>query len=231
MPTVEGPLRIVKRKERFSFGAAVASPLLPDFNASWFIAKMSEALNSSPLLNGTEGNPVNDSAESTPELGSKRDRIDSIYHDAAPGTPEQSGAASPQAGQEAQRRRQQTESPEPIESTSPDPNQSTEKKHHAVTDISGKRMSVEDPANVVVESLHAQISDLTSQVTSLNAKLVKSFGRIGDLEEEIDKTTSNNVSLTKRVETLDNERRQWEERVEGGLLVEKVDLTILDDKN
>ena len=91
-----------------------------------------------------------------------------------------------------------------------------------VTDIRGRRISVDDPNTVLLNSLRMQVGDLSSQVTSLNAKLVKSYDRIGDLEEDLDRSESSRLHLKGRVTSLDSERKQWEERVEGGLLVEKV---------
>jgi chromosome segregation ATPase len=72
----------------------------------------------------------------------------------------------------------------------------------------------------------ALVADLTSQVQSLNKKLVASFEQIGDLEEELDRTSGSRQHLLKRVSQLDSERKQWEERVEGGLLVEKASLVL-----
>ena len=84
------------------------------------------------------------------------------------------------------------------------------------------RQSLNNPAAELQEMLRAQITDLSSQVTSLNAKLVSTFGRIGDLEDELHQSETSRSSLQKRVERLDTERKNWEDRVEGGLLVEKV---------
>lgn len=70
--------------------------------------------------------------------------------------------------------------------------------------------------------LKSQISELTSQVTSLNGKLVQSYNRVGGLEDDIHGRSIEVKDLQSKVEKLEAERRTWEERYEGGLLVEKV---------
>jgi len=86
------------------------------------------------------------------------------------------------------------------------------------------RSNAHDPQSVMLATYRLQIADLSSQVASLNSKLVKSFDSVGDLEEQLDRANAARDSLQVRVESLDLERKQWEERVEGGLLVEKVSL-------
>ena len=73
-----------------------------------------------------------------------------------------------------------------------------------------------------LSALKNQIAELTSQVTSLNGKLVQSYNRVGGLEDDIHGRAMEAKALQTKVEKLEAERKTWEERYEGGLLVEKV---------
>lgn len=73
-----------------------------------------------------------------------------------------------------------------------------------------------------LRALKNQIAELTSQVTSLNGKLVQSYNRVGSLEDDIHGRAMEAKALQTKVEKLEAERKTWEERYEGGLLVEKV---------
>lgn len=84
------------------------------------------------------------------------------------------------------------------------------------------RSNANDPYSVLEATLRLQIADLMSQVSSLNSKLVSSFGRVGDLEDTLDGEKHKSDRLARQVKTLTDERTRWEERVEGGMLVEKV---------
>ena len=91
----------------------------------------------------------------------------------------------------------------------------------AATDESAASASatslLEDPA-----SLLARLDDSSSQVASLNAKLVAAYERIGDQDDAFEACQSEIAALRQRNGILEAERAAWEERVEGGLLVEKV---------
>ena len=76
---------------------------------------------------------------------------------------------------------------------------------------------LDDPA-----SLLARLDDSSSQVASLNAKLVAAYERIGDQDDALEAAQSEIAALRQRNGILEAERAAWEERVEGGLLVEKV---------
>lgn len=106
---------------------------------------------------------------------------------------------------------------------SPDPQQaqrqSTDAHNHESVH---SRSNANDPDSVLLATLRLQIADLTSQVTSLNGKLVNAYSRIGDLEDDLDRSEGRGEYLRKRTAALEQERKQWEERVERGLLVEKV---------
>lgn len=73
-----------------------------------------------------------------------------------------------------------------------------------------------------LERLKLKVTDLASQVTSLNGKLVASYNRVGNLEDEADQKVMEIRTLTSKVEKLEAERKIWEDKYEGGLLVEKV---------
>lgn len=79
-----------------------------------------------------------------------------------------------------------------------------------------------------LERLRHKVQDLSSQVTSLNGKLVASYNRVGNLEDEADQKVNEIRSLTSKVEKLEAERKEWEDKYEGGLLVEKVRVSMLE---
>lgn len=85
---------------------------------------------------------------------------------------------------------------------------------------------VNTPADMTTEEqlerLRHKVVDLASQVTSLNGKLVASYNRVGNLEDEADQKVMEIRSLTSKVGKLEAERKIWEDKYEGGLLVEKV---------
>ncbi|KAK9894114.1 hypothetical protein P389DRAFT_198206 [Cystobasidium minutum MCA 4210] len=72
-----------------------------------------------------------------------------------------------------------------------------------------------------LERLKHKVQDLSSQVTSLNGKLVASYNRVGNLEDEADQKVMEIKTLASKVERLEAERKTWEDKYEGGLLVEK----------
>lgn len=73
-----------------------------------------------------------------------------------------------------------------------------------------------------IERLKSKVTDLASQVTSLNGKLVASYNRVGNLEDDADQKVMEIKTLTSKIEKLEAERKTWEDKYEGGLLVEKV---------
>lgn len=78
------------------------------------------------------------------------------------------------------------------------------------------------PSFLLLASLRSQITDLSSQVSSLNSKLVKSYDRIGDLEDDLHETTTKQTQIQSTVESLTNEKNTWEAQIEGGGWVERV---------
>lgn len=72
--------------------------------------------------------------------------------------------------------------------------------------------------------LKAELADMQSQLASLNSKLVNTFGRIGDLEDELENANGMTVGLRNKVNELEVERSAWDRRMEGGHIVERVSL-------
>ncbi|KZT03753.1 uncharacterized protein LAESUDRAFT_738103 [Laetiporus sulphureus 93-53] len=82
-----------------------------------------------------------------------------------------------------------------------------------------------DAQAMVIQSLRSQIQDLFSQVSQLNNKLVNSYDRMSDLEDELHVTTSNLRTSTLKVTELELERSQHISALNTGLLVEKDHVT------
>ncbi|KAH9852204.1 hypothetical protein C2E23DRAFT_903704 [Lenzites betulinus] len=82
-----------------------------------------------------------------------------------------------------------------------------------------------DAQAMVIESLRAQVQDLFSQVSQLNNKLVRSYDRISDLEDELHVSASNHRRATLRISQLELERTQHLSALSTGLLVEKSHVT------
>jgi chromosome segregation ATPase len=78
---------------------------------------------------------------------------------------------------------------------------------------------------LVIDSLRSQVQELYSQVTQLNGKLVKSYDRVSDLEDELHMSTSNLRNTTLKVSQLEVERTQHLSALNTGLLVEKSNVT------
>jgi Rab guanine nucleotide exchange factor SEC2 len=77
----------------------------------------------------------------------------------------------------------------------------------------------------VIESLRSQVQDLFSQVSQLNAKLVRSYDRVSDLEDELHVTSGNLRNATLKVSQLQLENTQHLSALSTGLLVEKSHVT------
>lgn len=72
--------------------------------------------------------------------------------------------------------------------------------------------------------LHSRIAELGDQLTQLNLKLVRSFERISNLEDELHESHAKNEKLAARNQTLELESAQHEEALKGGLLVERANV-------
>ncbi|KAH7878565.1 uncharacterized protein C8R40DRAFT_1037897 [Lentinula edodes] len=55
----------------------------------------------------------------------------------------------------------------------------------SVTAIHSRRSSIDDPQTELISTLRGQIQDLFTQVTQLNSKLVQSYDRVSDLEDDL----------------------------------------------
>ncbi|SNX81886.1 related to GTPase activating protein sec2 [Melanopsichium pennsylvanicum] len=71
------------------------------------------------------------------------------------------------------------------------------------------------------ETLQAQVKDLTNQVTGLNEKLVKSFNRIADLEDDYSDAQDRIRNMSVKIKELEKERSEHLDALNTGLLVEK----------
>ncbi|KAF8887580.1 hypothetical protein BD779DRAFT_1672710 [Infundibulicybe gibba] len=85
--------------------------------------------------------------------------------------------------------------------------------------------SESDAQEMVISSLRSQIQDLFSQVTQLNSKLVKSYDRVSDLEDDLHVASSNVRASSLKISQLELERTQHLSALNTGLLVEKAHVT------
>ncbi|KAH9940316.1 hypothetical protein B0H21DRAFT_780389 [Amylocystis lapponica] len=82
-----------------------------------------------------------------------------------------------------------------------------------------------DAQAMVIESLRAQVQDLFSQVTQLNNKLVNSYDRMSNIEDELHVSNTNLRTQTLKISELELERSQHLSALSTGLLVEKDHVT------
>ncbi|KAJ7439685.1 hypothetical protein FB451DRAFT_1445661 [Mycena latifolia] len=82
-----------------------------------------------------------------------------------------------------------------------------------------------DAQEMVITSLRSQIQDLFSQVTQLNGKLVKSYDRVSDLEDDLHMASAQARQSTLKISQLELERTQHLSALNTGLLVEKSHVT------
>lgn len=106
-----------------------------------------------------------------------------------------------------------------------------EENGHVDAAPSGKprRMSTrsvdKDAQDMVIESLRSQVQDLFSQVSQLNSKLVKSYDRVSDLEDDLHVAAANVRTSSLKISQLELERTQHLSALNTGLLVEKSHVT------
>jgi Rab guanine nucleotide exchange factor SEC2 len=79
----------------------------------------------------------------------------------------------------------------------------------------------QDAQTQLISSLRSQITDLFSQVTQLNSKLVTSYDRVSDLEDELHMRSSNLRQSSLKISQLELERTQHLSALNTGLLVER----------
>ncbi|KAJ7359675.1 proline-rich protein [Mycena albidolilacea] len=82
-----------------------------------------------------------------------------------------------------------------------------------------------DAQEAVITSLRAQIQDLFSQVTQLNGKLIKSYDRVSDLEDDVHMCSAQARQASLKISQLELERTQHLSALNTGLLVEKSHVT------
>lgn len=81
-----------------------------------------------------------------------------------------------------------------------------------------RRPSNADAQAQVIASLREQVQDLFSQVTELNNKLVKSYDRVSDLEDDLHISSSNLRSSSLKISNLELERSQHLSALNTGAL-------------
>lgn len=107
------------------------------------------------------------------------------------------------------------------------PETATTNPHNSVPpSAKSRRPSVDkDAQEMVIESLRTQIQDLISQVSELNNKLVKSYDRVSDLEDDLHVASANSRTSSLKISQLELERTQHLAALNTGLLVEKSHVT------
>lgn len=81
------------------------------------------------------------------------------------------------------------------------------------------------PDSELTTALRTQVTDLLTQVTQLNSKLVSSYDRISDLEDSVHISSHQLRQHTIKISEMDLEREKHRSMIEGGLLVEKAHVT------
>lgn len=79
----------------------------------------------------------------------------------------------------------------------------------------------DDPQTLLITTLRSQISDLYTQVTQLNGKLVQSYDRVSDLEDSLHSTSTSLRSATTKVSELEAEKNAHLSALNTGVLVER----------
>ncbi|KAL5522670.1 hypothetical protein ACEPAG_8688 [Sanghuangporus baumii] len=98
--------------------------------------------------------------------------------------------------------------------------------HEKLTSEPRERDTDKDDAQAqVISSLRAQITDLITQVSQLNSKLVKSYDRVSDLEDELHIASQNVRTSSLKISNLEIERAQHLAALNTGLYVEKAHVT------
>ncbi|KAL0960178.1 hypothetical protein HGRIS_011812 [Hohenbuehelia grisea] len=93
---------------------------------------------------------------------------------------------------------------------------------------SSKASSTDDDPDaqaMVISSLRTQILELSTQVTQLNTKLIRSYDRVSDLEDTVHASNAKLESSSSLITTLQAERSQHLSALDTGLLVEKAQVT------
>lgn len=113
----------------------------------------------------------------------------------------------------------QSPEPQPFDSSSSNPEVRSKRA------LPRRASADKDAQDLVISSLRTQVQDLVSQVTALNNKLVKSYDRVSDLEDDLHVTSSTLRASSVKVSQLELERSQHLSALNTGLLVEKSHVT------
>jgi chromosome segregation ATPase len=102
---------------------------------------------------------------------------------------------------------------------------SVKQKSDGVANAHPHKGTEPDAQELVIASLRSQIQDLFSQVSQLNNKLVQSYDRVSNLEDDLHVAASNLRSSSLKISQLELERTQHISALSTGLLVEKSHVT------
>ncbi|KAH7925454.1 hypothetical protein BV22DRAFT_1064951 [Leucogyrophana mollusca] len=94
-----------------------------------------------------------------------------------------------------------------------------------VADEQPKDTDASDAQAQIIASLRSQVTDLFSQVTQLNGKLVSSYDRVSDLEDQLHESASSLRNASVTISSLELERTHHLAALNTGLLVEKAHVT------
>lgn len=84
----------------------------------------------------------------------------------------------------------------------------------------------DSPTTSLISVLREQLRLLSDQSQQLNAKLVASISRHADLLDAHDSLQSEHKDLVLKADELARDKRQWEESMKTGLLVERSQITL-----
>ncbi|KAL5480990.1 hypothetical protein ACEPAI_9931 [Sanghuangporus weigelae] len=116
--------------------------------------------------------------------------------------------------------------PTPVTASSATARSTSPTLHEKYTSEPRERDADKDDAQAqVISSLRAQITDLITQVSQLNSKLVKSYDRVSDLEDELHIASQNVRTSSLKISNLEIERAQHLAALNTGLYVEKAHVT------
>jgi Rab guanine nucleotide exchange factor SEC2 len=95
----------------------------------------------------------------------------------------------------------------------------------SVRSLKSPSVTDEDAQAMLISTLRDQVQDLFTQVSQLNGKLVQSYGRVADLEDDIHVNSSQLRSSSLKIAQLELERSQHLAALNEGILVEKSHVT------
>ncbi|BGP16542.1 hypothetical protein JCM10213_000546 [Rhodosporidiobolus nylandii] len=168
--------------------------------------------NDQPQASGASTGDVFEEAQSGPATPTSDDPQ-------AAGEPVKEGEGSAEVekdGQDSPQQHQQT-----LPASIPAPTASTSSLNLPPNDPPPSLVPSSASTDELIASLRTEVTDLTSQVTSLNTKLVKSYTTRGELEDDLHESTELQQRLQKRVAELEVDKKRWEKEIEQGGWVEK----------